>query len=58
MDAFPLSGWLILILPPILFIGSVVIWYIRELKMKNWKMNFLKNKKEMRRLNQWVVPVY
>jgi len=34
MDAFPISGWLILILPPILFIGSVVIWYIRELKME------------------------
>ncbi|SDK76514.1 hypothetical protein [Lacicoccus qingdaonensis] len=34
MDAFPISGWLILILPPILFIGSVVIWYIREVKME------------------------
>lgn len=34
MDAFPLSGWLILIVPPVLMIGSVAIWYAREVKME------------------------
>lgn len=32
MGYFPLSGWLILLLPPILMIGGVVIFYFRELK--------------------------
>ncbi len=45
MDAFPISGWLILILPPILFIGSVVIWYIRELKMEKLENELFKKQK-------------
>ncbi|SFK67396.1 hypothetical protein [Salinicoccus halodurans] len=34
MGGFPLSGWLIIILPPVLMILSVVLWYIREVKME------------------------
>ncbi|TQL71694.1 hypothetical protein FB556_2189 [Enteractinococcus coprophilus] len=32
MDSFPVSGWLILLVPPILMITSVVLFYLRELK--------------------------
>lgn len=46
MDAFPLSGWLILILPPILMIGSVVIWYIRELKMEKLENELYQEQKQ------------
>mgnify|MGYP001134480042 CR=1 FL=1 len=45
MDAFPISGWLILILPPILMIGSVVIWYVRELKMEKLENELFRKQK-------------
>ena len=32
MDSFPLSGWLIMLVPPILMITSVVLFYLRELR--------------------------
>lgn len=44
MDAFPLAGWLILILPPILMIGSVAIWYAREVKMEKLENELFKKK--------------
>lgn len=34
MGGFPLTGWLIMIVPPVLMILSVVIWYVREVKME------------------------
>ena len=34
MDGFPLTGWLIMIVPPVLMILSVVLWYVREVKME------------------------
>ena len=45
MDAFPISGWLILILPPVLMIGSVVIWYVRELKMEKLENELFRKQK-------------
>lgn len=46
MDAFPISGWLILILPPILFIGSVALWYAREVKMEKLENELFKKKND------------
>lgn len=44
MDAFPISGWLILILPPILMIGSVALWYAREVKMEKLENELFRKK--------------
>ena len=32
MGGFPLSRWFIMVVPPVLMILSVVIWYFREVK--------------------------
>ena len=32
MGGFPLSGWFIMVVPPVLMILSVAIWYFREVK--------------------------
>ncbi len=42
MDAFPLTGWLILIVPPILMILSVALWYVREVKMEKMEDELIK----------------
>ncbi|HIW13158.1 MAG TPA: hypothetical protein H9891_08430 [Candidatus Salinicoccus stercoripullorum] len=34
MGGFPLTGWLIMIVPPVLMILSVALWYVREVKME------------------------
>lgn len=50
MDAFPISGWLILILPPILMIGSVAIWYAREVKMEKLENELFRKKYDDREM--------
>lgn len=45
MGGFPLAGWFILIVPPILMITSVIIWYFREVKREKLEDELL-NKKE------------
>ena len=44
MDAFPLTGWLILIVPPVLMILSVALWYAREVKMEKMEDELIKKK--------------
>lgn len=34
LGAFPLSWWLIMIVPPVLMIGVVSLWYAREVKIE------------------------
>lgn len=48
MDAFPLSGWLILIVPPVLMIASVVLFYLREIKKERLEDELLKQDFESR----------
>lgn len=47
MDGFPLTGWLIMIVPPVLMIISVSLWYVREVKMERLE-NELVRKNKMR----------
>lgn len=42
MDAFPLSGWLIMTVPPVLMILSVVIFYLREVRRERLEDDLLK----------------
>lgn len=48
MESFPLSGWLILIVPPILMITSVVLFYLRELKKERLEDELLQQDTESR----------
>ena len=32
MAAFPLSAWLIIVVPPVLMIGGLLVWYRSEAK--------------------------
>ena len=48
MDSFPLSGWLIMIVPPILMITSVVLFYLRELKKEKLENELLRQDTESR----------
>lgn len=42
MFGFPLSGWLLLVVPPILMIASVVIFYYKEVKRERLEDELLK----------------
>lgn len=42
MDGFPLSGWLIMTVPPVLMILSVVIFYMREVRRERLEDDLLK----------------
>jgi hypothetical protein len=42
MFGFPLSGWLILVVPPVLMIATVVIFYWRETKREQLEDELLK----------------
>lgn len=42
VDAFPLSGWLIMTVPPVLMILSVVIFYMREVRRERLEDDLLK----------------
>jgi Na+-transporting NADH:ubiquinone oxidoreductase subunit NqrD len=44
MGGFPLSGWLIMIVPPALMILSVVIWYFREVKRERLEDELIEKK--------------
>lgn len=48
MESFPLSGWLILIVPPILMITAVVLFYLRELKKEKLEDELLHQDTESR----------
>ena len=48
MDSFPLFGWLIMIVPPILMIVSVVLFYVREVKKERLEDELLKQDAESR----------
>ena len=44
MGGFPLEGWIIMIVPPILMILSVVIWYFKEVKREKLEDKLLKKR--------------
>lgn len=48
MDSFPLSGWLIMIVPPILMILSVALFYRREVKKERLEDELLQRDTESR----------
>ncbi|GAA2028312.1 hypothetical protein GCM10009720_05170 [Yaniella flava] len=48
MDSFPLFGWLIMIVPPILMITAVVLFYVREVKKERLEDELLKQEIESR----------
>lgn len=48
MEAFPLSGWLIMIVPPVLMITSVVLFYLKEVKKERLEDELLKQDFESR----------
>lgn len=44
MGGFPLEGWIIMIVPPILMILSVVLWYFKEVKREKLEDELLKKR--------------
>lgn len=42
MFGFPISGWLLMVLPPILMITSVAIFYYKEVKRERLEDELLK----------------
>lgn len=46
MFGFPLSGWLLFVIPPILMITAVAIFYYRELKRERLEDELLKRDRE------------
>lgn len=46
MFGFPLSGWLLLVIPPILMILAVAIFYYREVKRERLEDELLKQDRE------------
>jgi len=48
MDSFPLSGWLIMIVPPILMIVSVLLFYRSEVKKERLEDELLQQDAESR----------